>query len=252
LPTLIILALTLNMACVCFAQTSEQAPAAADQGDSGHARIFGIIPNYRTSPPLNPYQPLSPRGKFSVAKDDAFDRGTFVLAALFAVEGQWKQATPAFGHGISGYSRYYAASLTDFVVGDFMTEGVYPTILHQDPRYFRRGTGTFLGRLGYAIGQIFWTHADSGGSTFNVSEIVGNATAVGLANAYYPDSRTWSGNATKLGEQVGVDLVGNILKEFSPDLDRAFSRRHHPSQAVTACSKGSSGSRRPAAGPCPP
>jgi hypothetical protein len=109
-----------------------------------------------------------------------------------------------------------------------MTEAIFPALLHQDPRYFRRGTGSGWSRLGYAMGQIFWTHTDSGGTQFNYSEIVGNSTAVAIANAYYPDNRDVSSALAKLGTQIGVDMAGNILKEFWPDLGRKLSRRHHP------------------------
>jgi hypothetical protein len=47
------------------------------------------------------------------------------------------------------------------MIGNFMTEAIYPTLLHQDPRYFRRGTGSTWSRLGYAMGQIFITHGDN-------------------------------------------------------------------------------------------
>jgi hypothetical protein len=107
-----------------------------------------------------------------------------------------------------------------------MTEAIYPIIFRQDPRYFRRGTGSAWSRLGYAAGQIFWTHKDSGGMQFNFSEVVGNSTAVAIANAYYPTGRTASDAISKLGIQIGVDMAGNIIKEFSPDLNRALSRKH--------------------------
>jgi len=109
-----------------------------------------------------------------------------------------------------------------------MTEAFYPIILHQDPRYFRRGEGSGWSRLKYAVGQIFWTHTDSGGTQFNFSEIVGNSTAVAISNIYYPDNRTVGNGASKLAVQIGVDMAANILKEFSPDLDRALSRKHRP------------------------
>jgi hypothetical protein len=73
-----------------------------------------------------------------------------------------------------------------------MTEGVFPTLLHQDPRYFRREKGSTLSRLGYAMGQIFWTHSDTGVTQFNYSEVIGNSTAVAISNAYYRDNRNVS------------------------------------------------------------
>jgi hypothetical protein len=107
-----------------------------------------------------------------------------------------------------------------------MTEGVFPTLLHEDPRYFRRGEGSGWSRLGYAVRQIFWTHTDSGGAHFNFSEVLGNSPAAAISNLYYPDNRTFGGNAAKVGLQIGVDMAANILKEFSPDLGRTVSRKH--------------------------
>ena len=225
-----------------------QQPAASAEGQSPHdipiqptipqdhnppeavpKRILGIIPNYRTSPSLKDYITLTPKSKFKMASQDSFDRGTFILGGLFGGEAQLTKATPSFGQGVRGYARYFSTSYADFVIGNFMTEAVYPTVLRQDPRYFRRATGSVLSRLGYAVGQIFWTHKDSGsGMQFNFSEIVGNSTAVAISNAYYPDNRTVADATSKLGVQIGVDMAGNILKEFSPELARTFSRKHHP------------------------
>lgn len=189
-------------------------------------RIFGIIPNFRTSPSLANYEPLRPAEKFKIAGQDSFDRGTFALSALFAVDSQLTDATPSFGQGVAGYARYFATAYADFVIANYMTEAVYPILLHQDPRYFRRGTGSGRARLGYAVGQIFRTHKDSGGTQFNYSEWLGNSTAVAISNAYYPDNRTVSNGVSKLGIQIAVDTASNILKEFWPDFERRFTRKH--------------------------
>jgi hypothetical protein len=193
-------------------------------------RIFGIVPNFRTSPSLKDYEPLPISGKFKIAAQDAFDRGTIALAALFAGESQLTNATPSFGQGVAGYARYFGTSYADYVIGDYMTEAIYPTLLHQDPRYFRRGTGTGWARLRYAMAQIFWTHKDSGGTQFNYSEVIGNSTAVAISQAYYPDNRTASDAVSKLGTQLGVDMASNILKEFWPDVSKKLARKHHDKQ----------------------
>lgn len=189
-------------------------------------RIFGIVPNFRTSPSLQNYEPIKPAEKFKIAAQDAFDRGTIALAALFAGESQLTNASPSFGQGVKGYARYFGTSYADYVIGNFMTEGIYPTLLHQDPRYFRRGTGSGKARLGYAMAQIFWTHKDSGGTQFNFSEVIGNSTAVAISNAYYPDNRTASDSIARLGIQLSVDMAANVLKEFWPDVERKFKRKH--------------------------
>jgi hypothetical protein len=189
-------------------------------------RIFGVIPNNRTSDQKE-HETLTPKEKFSIAVEDNFDRGTYMLASGFAGYAQLGDSAPSFGHGVKGYARYWVAAYTDLAVGNVMTEAIYPVILRQDPRYFRRGTGSKWSRLGYAAGQIFVTHSDSGTTQFNFSEILGNLTAVGIANAYYPDNRNVPDNAFKFGVQIGTDMTGNILKEFAPDLSEAFRRVFH-------------------------
>jgi hypothetical protein len=189
-------------------------------------RILGIVPNYRTFPSLRNYEPLTAAEKFKIATQDSFDRGTVALAILFGGEGQLTNANRSFGQGAAGFGRYVGASYGDFVIGDYMTEAVFPTLLHQDPRYFRRGTGSGWSRLEYAMGQIFWTHRDSGGMQFNYSEVLGNSTAVAISNAYYVNNRTAGDATSKLGTQLGVDMASNILKEFWPDLERKLRRKH--------------------------
>ena len=190
-------------------------------------RIFWIIPNYRTSPTLHPYVSMTPKQKLTIATQDAFDRGTFILAALFAGEGQLRNSDPSFGQGVAGYGRYLGTAYADFVIGDYMTEGLYPVLLHQDPRYFRNGNGSARSRLRYAMGQIFLTHGDNGKTQFNFSEVIGNSTAVAISQAYYPDTHNWHDASISLASQLGVDMAANILKEFWPDLDRKFGRKKH-------------------------
>src|SRR5438128_1570784 len=117
-------------------------------------RIFGIIPNYRTYPSLSTYTPLTPREKFKIATQDSFDRGNFVLAAIFAGEGQLTNSNPSFGQGAAGYARYLGTSYADLVIGNYAAEAIFPSLLHQDPRYFRRGTGSTWSRLGYSVSQL--------------------------------------------------------------------------------------------------
>jgi hypothetical protein len=216
------------------------APQSADSGavvNSAHGdsdltpaseskRILWIIPNYRTSPSLKDYKPLAPPDKFKIATEDSIDRGTFALAALFGGQAQLTNSERSFGQGGKAYVRYFATSYGDWAIGNFMTEALYPTLLHQDPRYFRRSVGGGWSRVGCAVAQIFRTHSDSGSVQFNFSEIVGNSTAAAISTAYYPDSRDTQSAATKLGIQLGVDAASNILKEFWPDMSRKFGRRH--------------------------
>ena len=135
--------------------------------------------------------------------------------------------TPKYGEGGPAYGKRFGAALADFGTQNIFSAGLLANLLHQDPRYFRRGTGSGWSRIGYAVGQIFWTHTDSGRTQFNYSEILGNSTAVAISNAYYQDNRSATNSAEKLGMQIGVDMASNVLKEFWPDVSRKFSRKNH-------------------------
>jgi hypothetical protein len=64
-------------------QTASPVDAPSDPpAEAVPRRIFGIIPNYRSSPSLKDYAPLTVRQKFKLATQDSFDPGTLVLGAL--------------------------------------------------------------------------------------------------------------------------------------------------------------------------
>jgi hypothetical protein len=227
------LVIAAGMAVLVSPSPCQQDPPADSQANETNAvpphtdkHILGIIPNFRTSPFPDTYTPITPGEKFKIARLDSFDRGTFLLAAAFAGVGQLNNDNRAFGQGVEGYAQYLGAAYADFVVGNFMTEAIFPTMLHQDPRYFRRGKGSGLKRLGYSMGQIFWTHQDSGRMNFNYSEIFGNSAAVAISTAYYKDNRTAHDAVSSLAVQVGVDMATNIMKEFWPDFEHKFRRKH--------------------------
>jgi len=78
-------------------------------------------------------------------------------------------------------------------IDTLMTTSVFPTLLHQDPRYFQLGTGSAWHRAKYSVSRIFVTRADNGKTQFNYSEIVGNAAA-GISNTYHPEYQRDFGN----------------------------------------------------------
>jgi hypothetical protein len=191
-----------------FAQQS----GSTDQTPSKH--ILWVIPNYRTSPTLIDYEPLTAKEKFVIASQDTFDRGTVALAGAFAGESQLSNSDRSFGQGVEGFVHRWATSYADFAVGNFMTEGIFPTLLHQDPRYFRRGDGSIVSRLGYAVRQVVWTRTDSGGSQFNFSEIGGNSAAVAISMGWHPDDRRAGDALSMVVTQIAVDAAVNVAKEF--------------------------------------
>jgi hypothetical protein len=183
-------------------------------------RILGIFTNHRTAEESAALSPLTPRGKLAIAWQDTTDRAIFFQGALIAGIGQATNSNPSFGQGMEGYAKRFGAAYADFGLQNFMTEGLFPSVLHQDPRYFRRSNGSGHSRLAYAISRLFITRTDSGKPQFNYSELVGGATSLAISNSYYPDGRNIRDNLGRYTLQLGFDAASNVLKEFWPDLKR--------------------------------
>src|SRR5271166_3679353 len=172
--------------------------------------MFYVMPNYLTVDGESGVKPISWKEKFAISAKGSFDPYEFTVVGIVAGIRQAENSAPQFGQGMKGYAKRYGAAFADQVDGNIMVGGVYPTILKIDPRYFRLGRGSFVRRFGYAIDRIFIARKDSGGRMFNVPELAGNATAIGISNAYYPAAdRSVAGNVDNWGTQMGIDAFGN-------------------------------------------
>lgn len=187
-------------------------------------RILGVLPNYRTSNPLAVYEPLTTKQKFTIAMKDSFDWPNYMISGIFAGIYQMQDQNPSFGQGVKGYLHRYWTSYIDQSMGNLMTEAVMPSILHEDPRYFRKVEGSFWSRLGYAVTRVVITKTDRDTTRFNFSEFIGNGVMASVGNAYYPDDRGLHYTVQRWGTQIGTDAFSNILKEFWPDVKKWMNR----------------------------
>jgi hypothetical protein len=221
-------------------QPSAQQPSAPQPQQPGQTqeppdkRVFGVLPNYRTANETAVYTPITAKQKFTIGAKDSFDYPLFLLSAALAGLGQLSNQNPSFGQGLAGYGRRLGTGFADQAIGNMMTESIFPSILHEDPRYFRRGYGTVKSRIWYAATRVFVTKTDAGNTRFNFSEVLGNATGVAISDAYYPDQRNVTDNVLKLGEQIGIDSFSQVLKEFWPDVKHRFFQHHSQPDASSA------------------
>ena len=198
-----------------------QTPTAQDN------RIFGVIPNYRTAEGSDPFVPISTSRKFAIATKDTFDYPSYGLAAAFAGLSQLQNDNPSFGQGLKGYARRYGSAAIDQDLGNYMTEAIIPSLLREDPRYFRRGSGSFLERAAYAASRVLITRTDAGNPRFNTSEFLGNGIVASVGNLYYPDDVGLRYTAQRMFTQIGSDAIDNVLKEFWPDFKRRWLSHHN-------------------------
>lgn len=185
-------------------------------------RILGIVPNYRAVSANSHLPPLDFKGELWLATQDTFDYSAFIFVGALAGVNMAEKSQPTFGQGAEGFGKYYWHVFVDSGIENYMTEAIVPAATKEDPRYYTMGKGGLVKRTGYAVSRLLITRTNSGGSTFNLSEIVGAGAAAGIGNAYYPtESNPFVKTYQRWGTQVGLDGVFNVLKEFWPDINQA-------------------------------
>jgi hypothetical protein len=192
-------------------------------------RLFYVLANYTTVENLDKFGVLSPGTKFKLSAKTMSDPITISFIGMIALIGQARNTDPSYRQGFQGYGKRYGTFFADTGIGTLMTTSVFPTLLHQDPRYFQLGTGGTWHRATYSVSRIFVTRADSGEVQFNYSEIVGNAVAAGISNTYHPQNQRTLGNTLSVwGTDIMLNAVCNVAKEFWPDIRRKIREHKHP------------------------
>ena len=201
-------------------QQGQQQQTPDQQNGTSHDRLFWALPNFLTVENAENVPPLTPGQKFKVVARGVFDPMEFVLVGFVAGLGQASDSDPSYGQGAQGYAKRYGTAYGDNAIENFMAYAVFPSVLHQDPRYYELGHGGFRKRAVHALSRVVITRSDSGQTQFNYSELLGASSAAAISTyAYHPPSERSFGNvATVWVTQMGWDAATYMVKEFWPDL----------------------------------
>ena len=215
---------------------SKQPDANSPDSASGTSkdRLFYALPNFLTLETASRVPPLTTKQKFGVVARGTFDYIEFPWYGFLAGISQAENSEPGYGQGAAGYGKRYGAAFADGTIENFMVGAILPSVLKEDPRFYQLSSGGFFHRTYYAASRIFITRTDSGGESFNFSEIVGSAIAAGVStNTYHPKGdHTFPNTMSVWGTQVGYDTLTLVVKEFWPDIRRMLRRKTHPESSV--------------------
>jgi hypothetical protein len=235
------------------AQPADQTPSQSqDKDNKAHAtsgtsndRLFLALPNFLTIENTGKIEPLTAGQKFKVVARGSFDPVQIVWYAALSGISQAENSEPGFGQGWEAYGKRYGAYAADGTIENFFVGAIFPSILHQDPRFFQKPGGSFFSRAGYAASRIVITRGDSGNRQFNFSEVFGAAMASAISTysyhprrtfkgynsagmaEYYPSDRTLTNTASVWGSQMGYDAITLVIKEFWPDIRRKIKKQPH-------------------------
>jgi hypothetical protein len=212
-------------------------------------RILGIIPAFN-SVYAGSVPPLTPGQKMRLMFKSTTDIYVFGFAAITAGIGQAQNSHEDYGQGVEGYAKRYAANYADTADGNFWGNAVLPIVLHEDPRYFRLGTGTFTHRLLYSMSTTVWCRRDNGTTGPNYANVLGNLIAGGISNVYYPAedrgaAQTFQNAATVTAE----GMIGAAMIEFWPDILRHHQVKRQARLAAAAAARAAQQQTQPAGQP---
>jgi hypothetical protein len=200
-----------------------------------HQRLAGIVPSFNVTYHSDAVS-LTPAEKFKLQFRASIDPYTFTLALIVAGLGEANDSNTGYGWGPEGFAKRASAAYADNVIGNTLGNAVLPSILHQDPRYFRMGHGPIRRRVLYSFATTFiCKHDNTGKWEPNYSNVMGNMIAGEISNFYSPGGS--SGNVAQTIE-TGMTVTfegafGSELQEFWPDISRKLFHKD-PTHGIDA------------------
>ena len=172
-----------------------------------------------------PFMALSVSDKLSYQVQQSVGPLALLGEAAYAGILQGLDTPTEWGQGGSGYGKRFGSTMACSGIHSALAFGLDST-LHEDPRYFRYGTGGFWRRTGHALRGTILTRTDKGTETLSVWRLGSAYGAAYLSNQWYPGRLNTVGLGFSEGSlQLGFDLARNLASEFGPDLKRKMLRR---------------------------
>jgi hypothetical protein len=187
---------------------------------AGAQRLIGAPSTTVDAPADANICPLTAHQKLNVWVQRSYSPANLLAAGVDAAVWQASDTDRhGFGQGWDAYGARYGAALATSESTQFFQKFLLPSILKEDPRYFRKSGGGFGARFGYAISRVLVGRTDSGHGRFNFSSVGGAFASAALSNTYLPDvnrdpGRTMASAGITLANTAGW----NLLSEFGPDV----------------------------------
>ncbi len=197
-------------------------------------RVAGVVPAFNVTYHSDAVSMTSGQ-KMRLSFRSAIDPVTFIGGLMGAGFKEAKDEDTGFGWGPEGFGKRAGAAYLDAFDGTMIGNGILPSILHQDPRFFRMGHGSFKRRLLYSAATSFiCKHDNTGKWEPNYSNVAGNIVSGAISNLYYPASNSGIGQTFGNGMLVTAEgTIAAVFDEFWPDVSRKFLHRD-PTHGIDA------------------
>lgn len=209
-------------------------------GDKYHCNVMGALgaiyfdptkvgePRPRCSELVYPYQrfldtnvaiPLSPRQKGYLAIHYTTDpAGVGTIVGISAINIAADSHT-AYGPGWEGFGSLAGVSLLQNATAEFFGTFAVPSLVHQDPRYYRMPGKPLGKRILYSITRSYISRSDTGKTIPNYGVFATYPIVAELGNLYVPGIQSdGASTAERILTGYALDPVNNLVNEFLPDV----------------------------------
>jgi hypothetical protein len=181
-----------------------------------HNRALILFAGYDTvHDPDSVVPPLRARQKFELAYRSTIDLSSPIRAGVTTLFDRSLGVGPFYAPGGRGFAQLYGYNAANLVSTFLFTQAVVPSSFHQDPRYFRKGSGTAKSRIWWALRSEFVGFSDQGLQMPNYAVLVGYALSTALSDAYLPARNVSVGKSFEgYGIKFGTGFGFNLLHEY--------------------------------------
>ncbi len=180
----------------------------------------------RPLPDSPSYTPMTSREKFEGWAHHTYSADMLLGTVLDTITLQATGAYRDYGGGMEGFSKRYGTQLLSNEAGSLFGRWFFPTVLHQDSRYFPSNKTNIFDRMAYAVSRTVITRSDNGNNVFNSSLLLTLLFTSALANGYKPNyEESFPATMANTAAGLGASAQMNLLNEFWPDLKNLFT--HH-------------------------
>ncbi len=141
----------------------------------------------------------------------------------------------SWGRGFDGFGKRIGSQYGQFAAGEGIEFG-FAAWHQEDPRYHRKATGGFGGRLGHSLAATFVTNDAAGNKTVAGGRLLGiyGSWAVATAAWLPEEERNFRRYTINSSMNVLTKTGANVFREFWPDIKGKLFKKKSPTVPVPA------------------
>lgn len=171
--------------------------------------------------------PITGSGRLKWALMSTIGPGSLFVGAAQAGFGNLTDRPPEYREGAVGFGKRFGLRLSSVGTSNVMEAGL-GAIWGEDPRFRPSHETTVGGHFSHALIMTVMAQRSDGSLAPAYARYIAFAGSNAISDAWRPDSQVTVGSTmTRIGERFAGRLLGNLFREFWPDIKQhTFLNKH--------------------------